>query len=265
MNLLSYLHRIGFNQGLTVTEETLFALHKAHTLNVPFENLDVVGKTPIVLDQERFYRKIVDNGRGGICYELNGAFKQLLDGIGFESYFISCNVYVPHIGIYGADFGHIALITTIGEEQYLIDVGFGDAFIEPLKLQYGKAQNQYGTYYRLSQLPAGEVLLEKSEDDVLYQQMFKFALVPRQLEEFSALCEFHQHAPQAPFNKQALCTRPTIKGRITLTADKLVVREGKEKQETAVPTATAFDEFLAQHFNIRLQIAYTSLGESSIA
>lgn len=91
---------------------------------------------------------------------------------------------------------------------------------------------------------------KKSEDDAHYQPMFKFTPVPKNLEEFAALCEFHQHAPQAPFNKQALCTRPTLAGRITLTAKNLIVREGKEKRETAIPTDAAFDELLAQHFNI---------------
>ena len=253
MNLSNYLHRIGLFQEFSVSEEALFTLHKAHVLNIPFENLDVINKVPIVLDQDCFYQKIVENRRGGICYELNGAFKRLLDSVGFNSFFISCNVYAASIDKYGADFGHIALITTIGDKQYLVDVGFGDAFIEPLKLVYDTPQNQYGVYYRFSRLPEGEILLEKSTDDVQYQKMFKFALVPRQLQDFEALCAFHQQAPQAPFNKQALCTRPTLEGRVTLTAKSLIITTGKGKQETSVPTATDFDEFLKQHFNIMLK------------
>lgn len=260
MHLTNYLKRIGFVEPPSVTEETLYALHKAHVLHVPFENLDVINKVPITLDQDRFCHKIVDQGRGGICYELNGAFRQLLDSIGFHSYFISCNVYVPHMGIYGADYGHIALMTTIGEEQYLVDVGFGDAFIEPLKLVFDLPQHQYGTYYRLTSLPAGEVLLEKSADDAEYQPMFKFDAVPRQLQEFASLCDFHQHAPQAPFNKQALSTRPTLAGRITLTATSLIIREGKEKQEVPVATPAAFEGFLEQYFNIKRQPACISQG-----
>lgn len=255
MNLSNYLHRIGFFQEPSVSAETLVNLHKAHVLNVPFENLDVINKIPIVLHQGCFYQKIVENKRGGICYELNGAFKPLLDWIGFNSFFISCNVYVAAFDKYGADFGHIAMITTIGEEQYLVDVGFGDAFTEPLKLVYDTPQFQYGIYYRFSKLSEGEVLLEKSADDVQYQKVFKFATVPRQLQDFAALCDFHQHAPQAPFNKQALCTRPTLEGRITLTPKSLIITTGKEKQETSVPTAAAFDELLAQYFSIRLQLS----------
>ncbi|AHM58740.1 arylamine N-acetyltransferase [Flammeovirgaceae bacterium 311] len=256
MKLPNYLHRIGYDQTPAVTEETLFALHKAHVLQVPFENLDVIAKIPIELDQERFYHKIVTNGRGGICYELNGAFKLLLDSIGIESFFISCNVYVPAMDFYGADFGHIALITKLGEEQYLVDVGFGDVFIEPLKLLYDSPQEQFGTFYRFSRLTGGEVLLEKSEDGVEYRKMFKFKAIPRQLQEFAALCEFHQHAPQAPFNKQAICTRPTPEGRVTLTPNTLIVSHGKDKQEHAIASEDTFNELLAQHFNIKLQPSF---------
>ena len=253
MNLSNYLHRIGFFQEPSLSEETLFSLHRAHVLNVPFENLDVINKVPIVLDQDCFYQKIVENRRGGICYELNGAFKQMIDCIGFNSFFISCNVYVESIDKYGADFGHIALITTIGEEQYLVDVGFGDAFIEPLKLVYGTPQNQYGIYYRFSKLPEGEVLLEKSADDMQYQKIFKFAVIQRHLQEFETLCAFHQHAPQAPFNKQVLCTRPTLEGRVTLTAKSLIITTGKEKQEVPLDNSAVFDELLAKYFNIMLK------------
>jgi N-hydroxyarylamine O-acetyltransferase len=252
MHLTNYFQRIGYNQTPAATEETLFALHKAHVLHVPFENLDVIAKLPIVLDQERFYDKIVNNWRGGICYELNGAFKQLLDSIGFHSFYISCNVYVPTMDFYGADYGHIALITTIGEAQYLVDVGFGDAFVEPLKLVYDTPQEQFGTFYRFSKLPEGDVLLEKSGDGIAYQKMFKFRLIPRQLQEFADLCMFHQHAPQAPFNKQALCTRPTSNGRLTLTPNSFIIRCGEDKQEHAIESQAAFDELLAQHFNIKL-------------
>lgn len=253
MHVSQYLNRIGFAEAFSANKETLFALHKSHVLHVPFENLDIIGKIPITLDQDRFCNKIVAKRRGGICYELNGAFKYLLDAAGFDSFFISCNVFVPTLGIYGADFGHIALITNIGGEQYLLDVGFGDGFIEPLKLVYNTPQRQYGTYYRFRSLPAGEVLLEKSADDKEYQQMFKFTRVLRTLSEFSPLCEFHQFAPQAPFNKQALCTRPTLTGRITLSNKSLSIKKGKEKQDMQVATPADFDALLEQLFNIRLE------------
>ena len=47
------------------TVETLRALHQAHLLAVPFENLDIHLGRPIVLDEAAFFRKIVERQRGG--------------------------------------------------------------------------------------------------------------------------------------------------------------------------------------------------------
>lgn len=250
MDVSDYLNRIGFLNAPSVSEKSLVDLHKAHVFQVPFENLDIINKIPIVLDQDKFRKKIINQRRGGICYELNGAFKQLLDNIGFNSYFISCKVYVPPISNYGPDFGHIAIITNIEEDQYLVDVGFGDAFTEPLKLLYDIPQKQYGTYYRLRKLADEEVLLEKSADDVEYHKMYKFIPSPKHLSEFTELCNFHQQAPQAPFNKQALCTRPTLDGRITLTEKNLIIKSVKGKQEIPVSNVSTFHEHLGTYFRI---------------
>lgn len=250
MNVAGYLNRIAFSEEPSVSQESLIALHKAHVFHVPFENLDIINKIPIVLEKDRFCDKIIEKKRGGICYELNGAFQQLLDSIGFNSHFISCNVFVPAIDDFGPDFGHIAMIIILEDAQYLVDVGFGDAFIEPLKLEYEIPQKQYGVNYRLRKLEEGEVLLEKSADGMQYQRMYKFNPAPKQLEEFTELCDFHQHAPRAPFNKQALCSLPTLDGRITLTANSLNIRSEKGKEEIAVASVSEFNDLLAKHFKI---------------
>lgn len=257
MNLSAYLNRVNYPSTPSVSTETLTGLHRAHTLTVPFENLDVIRKVPIRLDPQRFYIKIVENNRGGFCYEMNGLFKQVLDEIGFESWFISCNVYVPALDIYGTDYGHVALITRVDEELYLVDVGFGDAFIEPLKLDFALPRLQYGTWYRFTQLPDEEVLLEKSADGENYTRMFKFKLTPRAFSEFAELCQFHQVAPQAPFNKQPLCSRPTPEGRITLTGTSLTITKNGIKQEEVVQSEAEFDEKLMEYFGISREAGAT--------
>ena len=74
MNLDSYLARISYSGPLAPTLENLRALHYAHLLAVPFENLDIHRGMPIALDQEHLYDKIVLHRRGGFCYELNSLF-----------------------------------------------------------------------------------------------------------------------------------------------------------------------------------------------
>lgn len=77
-----YLDRIGFAEEISVTKEVLGQLIWKHLTKVPFENLEIFdeGKVPSV-EVEDVYRKIVENKRGGCCFELNGLFYEILAGI----------------------------------------------------------------------------------------------------------------------------------------------------------------------------------------
>jgi len=68
LNVDSYLSRIEYYGSREPNAETLRALHQAHMLAVPFENLDNHLGRRIVLDEEKVVHKIVDQRRGGICY-----------------------------------------------------------------------------------------------------------------------------------------------------------------------------------------------------
>ena len=52
--------------------QDLARLQQLHMEHIPFENLDVIRKVPIYLNLEKIYDKVVNNRRGGYCYELNG-------------------------------------------------------------------------------------------------------------------------------------------------------------------------------------------------
>ena len=251
MDLQNYLQRICYKGNVEVTKETLYYLHRAHVLNVPFENFHVINKIPIILDQQSFYNKIVENRRGGFCYELNGLFAKALEEIGFEAYFIGCSVYVPALEAFGSSHGHLAIIVPLEEKLHLVDVGFGDAFIEPLELQFDEPKFQFGAYYKLSKISEGDILLEKSMDNEKYQKMYKFSLERKELQDFAETCEFHQTSPLAPFTKKPLCSRATSAGRITLTSTSLTITNGQQKKETAVLSSSHFDELLEEHFGMK--------------
>ncbi len=72
LELSAYLHRIRFEGGVRPDLATLRAIHRAHQYAIPFENLDVLLRRPVVLDLEANYDKIVCQRRGGWCYEMNG-------------------------------------------------------------------------------------------------------------------------------------------------------------------------------------------------
>src|SRR6202011_5658140 len=71
----------------------LRALHRAHQLTVPFENLSIPLAEPISLDERDLIDKIVSRRRGGFCYELNGAFALLLEALGAQVSRVAARVY----------------------------------------------------------------------------------------------------------------------------------------------------------------------------
>jgi arylamine N-acetyltransferase len=132
VDIPSYLRRMLYSGPLDVSAETLRELHKAHLLTIPFENLDNHVGRRIVLDEEKVIRKLVEERRGGVCYELNGAFCGLLREIGFDVSMLAAGVARDEGG-FDPPFDHLTLMVNL-DQRWLADVGFGDSFREPLLL-----------------------------------------------------------------------------------------------------------------------------------
>ena len=147
MDVQAYLNRINYDGTVAPTAETLRQLHLAHLLSVPFENLSIHAGEQIVLEDEALFRKIVSRRRGGFCYELNGLFAALLRALGFEVAMLSAQV-ANDDGGFSRDFDHMTLMVT-SEQRWLVDVGFGDSFIEPLSLDRREAREQRNRAYRI--------------------------------------------------------------------------------------------------------------------
>ena len=145
----AYLARIGVPPPEAPTFAALASLHRAHVMAVPFENLDISLGRPIRLDRASLLRKLVDDRRGGYCYELNGLFAMLLRHLGYAVDLVSARVTIAGGGL-TADYDHAALVVTSPLLDcdpvwpVLADVGFGDAFIEPLPLEDGVERHEPG-------------------------------------------------------------------------------------------------------------------------
>lgn len=236
-----YLARLGYTGPAPATEETLARLHELHMLEVPFENIDIHIGRKIVLDEERFFEKIVHERRGGFCYELNGAFAGLLRRLGFEVTMLSARVARSAIE-FGPEFDHLTLLVTADGIRWLADVGFGDSFRRPLVFDSSEEQ------------PGGDPLdvaymIERTGDEFLLtrrglverERLYAFSLTPRTLSEFTAMCHYHQTSSGSSFTMRRLCTRATREGRITLAGDDLIVTTRRGITETAVENGFWFD------------------------
>ncbi len=129
-----YLDRIGVErEKISIDEISLWELHEKHLLSIPFEDLDIHSNIPIILNINSIFDKVVRGNRGGFCYELNYLFCNLLREIGFEAHFISSRIYSDK-GILGPEFDHMSIVVTL-KDKWLLDVGYGDLFIRPVKIE----------------------------------------------------------------------------------------------------------------------------------
>jgi N-hydroxyarylamine O-acetyltransferase len=229
-----YLERIGCSNVRASGADLLFAIHEAHLLHVPFENLSIHRGEPIELRTEWLFDKIVRRRRGGFCYELNGLFAELLLALGFEVERLEARVYKQD-GELGIPFDHLCL--RVG--PFLCDVGFGECFVTPLLLE--ERGDQGG--FRIEAV-GEERDLWKGE-----QRQYRFALAPRRLEEFAEGCRYHQTSPDSPFTKKRVCSMLTKEGRVTLRDDRLIERSGDEVRETQIDAAT-WRRLLTERFGI---------------
>jgi len=64
IDLASYLARIGHSGPTAPSANNLRAIHHAHLLTVPFENLDIALGRKIVVNEDAFVSKVVEQRRG---------------------------------------------------------------------------------------------------------------------------------------------------------------------------------------------------------
>lgn len=249
MNVEKYLARIGVLNGhLEPGDETIRFLQRRHLLAVPFENLDIHWKRPIVLDVERFYKKIVDKKRGGFCYELNGLFNQLLVSLGFKTRLVSARVF--NGTTHGPEFDHAAIIVTIGDDEYLADVGFGDFTAEPLRFSLGAEQQDANGIFVIRRYDDEYFEVAKKDGDT-WKSEYIFKDLPRDLSEFAEMCDFQQYSPESHFTKGKLISIMTEGGRNTLTYRSFIESIGVSRKETVVFDDSEFDQLLMREFAIR--------------
>ncbi len=239
---LAYLQRIGITGRPTTADEvTLRTLHRSHLLAVPFENLDIHIGRPIVLDLDRIVAKIVEQRRGGFCYELNGAFAALLRSLGFEVTMLEARVHTE--GGLGIRFDHLCLRVDL-DRPFLVDVGFGDLTMEPISLTTDEEQLVSGHRFRFEHpseaAEAGDAIgtapvdgwLDLIRDD---ERQYRFVAHPGPLAEFEPGCHFHQSSPDSHFTRNLVCSLPTgDRGRVTISGRQLTETDPGNDQAEAV-------------------------------
>jgi N-hydroxyarylamine O-acetyltransferase len=242
----AYLDRIGAQRPGALDEAALRALHRAHLMAVPFENLSIHLSEPISLEEADLVSKIVMRRRGGFCYELNGAFALLLEALGADVVRVAARVYGD--GRLGPPFDHLALIVgPPGGGRWLADVGFGSHSTYPLRFDVGPRQDDPAGQFALADADGGDVDVLKDG-----QPQYRIERRERSLEQFVPTCWWQQTSPASHFTQSTICSRLTEEGRISLSGRTLIRTAGRSRTEQHLATDDAVLAAYRDHFGVIL-------------
>jgi N-hydroxyarylamine O-acetyltransferase len=242
----AYLARLGCEREPPPTAESLARLHRAHLERIPFENLDIHLCVRIGLDAVESARKLAERGRGGFCYELNGAFAALLGALGFTVELREARVLSP-AGVEGPPFAHVCLVVHLEDGPLLADVGFGRCFDEPLAFVPGVIQTDTAGLFTLR--PVADGVLELVHDEVAQNRIQPAA---RSLADFADGCDYQQTSPDSIFTRNPVCTIRSAGGRTTLSGLQLIETSDSGLREERAVGRSEYGDLLAAQFGIRL-------------
>ena len=231
MDIKAYFHRIGLElpEDLTPNSALLRRLHLAHCTTVPYENLDMIRGIPTSLEADALFHKIVEEGRGGLCFELNGSFGNLLRALGYQvtdyaARYLRGESTLPMRR-------HRVLKVEATDGTWLCDVGIGEVCPRyPVQLVEGLEQPQFGECYRLDKDPfLGWVLMDLHHGQ--WRQFYSFTEEPQLMVDYIAPTFYCEKHPDSPFIHQEMFSMKTAHGRYTL--DGHLYKEFVDGQVTA--------------------------------
>ncbi len=249
MDSARYLDRIGWPSTDAQPDlATLRALHLAHLVAVPFENLDVYHGRGVSTSVDETLRKIVEHRRGGWCFELNGAFGHLLRDVGYDVDLASCQVFGDDGS--GPPFDHLALVVRLDGERWLADVGFGDSCISPIRL-VDEAVDAVPRPVRC-RIEGDSFTISERQPDVGWTDTLLGSFDARSLDEFEPRSHHLQTALGLSWSEKPFATRllDATGSRVTLRRDVLRIRTGTADFVDQPVTADEWPALLATWFDL---------------
>lgn len=252
-NLNTYFQRIHFNgtpRADLITLRTLQALHPAY---IPFENVDVLVDKGISLQLEHISDKLIDQQRGGYCFEHNTLLMAVLRELGFEVEPLMARALwrLPADAPAGPR-THMVLRTTIDGIPWLVDVGFGGLVLTaPLKMTADLEQPTQHETFRLMACEFGFLLEVNIRQQ--WQPVYHLGLEPQQPIDLEVANWYTSTHPHSKFRHNLIAARATMDTRYTLLNDRLTIRKQGAKTVHKTLNVDEWMTALAEYFLLPVQ------------
>lgn len=258
----AYLKRIGLDHVPEPTRESLDALIYAHQTHVPFETVGVhrgCGAPDLSLDA--LYRKVVEEGKGGYCFELNKLFQALLASLGYDVRAVLCRAVRGREG--RMPINHRGIVVTLEEGAFSADVGFGGPMPPGALLLAPGAEQDIcgetyiaeiaeatdGSWWKVDRITKAQADLHDDTLPARRQTELELCIAPVEDIDFEALSLFCSQ-PKTLFRDHEVVNLRTDGGYKGYKDGVLTIRDGATKSVIELADAEARADALKEHFGL---------------
>ncbi len=249
-----YLQRLGYDSPPPPTLQALQDLQLRHICTFAFENLSTLLRLPVPIDLPSVEQKVLFEGRGGYCYELNQLFLALLLELGFEARGITGRVVMGGPPDARTARTHRLSLVTLDGVRYITDVGFGGMVpSSPLQLDTQGVQATAHEPYRLSfdeQERSYTLWVEVAGE---WRGLYVFDLQVQADIDYEIGNWYVSTHPASPFLGQLKVARLAAGKRHTLNNASYAIHYlDRPSDKRAIESADELQEVLGNVFGIRL-------------
>lgn len=259
MKKRAYLDRLGIEGIPDTSLESLDELVYAHHTHIPFETIAIhrSGETPD-LSIDTLYSKIITEGKGGYCFELNKLFQALLDSLGFETRPVLCRAICGREA--RMPINHRGMLVTISGEDHFVDVGFGGPMpAGPMSIEHGDPQDIHGDIFMACDGDNGWINIDRYtkakadpfDDDIPVVRQTELALCTADVEDLDfEVLNIYCSQPGTLFRDHDVVNLRTDDGHIAYQDGVLTIRENGNKTIKEMQSAEEERETLLKYFGL---------------
>nr|AMP54486.1 N-acetyltransferase [uncultured bacterium] len=252
--LPAYFKRIGYNGKPHPTLSVLKELHLLHPASIPFENLNPLLGIPVKLDSGSLQQKLIDDGRGGYCFEQNLLFKEVLEAIGFRVKGLAARIMWNRPKDEITSRGHMLLLVEADGKPFIADAGFGGLGpTAPLLLQPGLVQETPHEQYKLRQDGSDYILYSDVKEE--WKPLYRFNLEEHYRQDYEITNWYLSNHPESHFVTGLYAARAQINPnrRYALHDNELSIHAiGEESKKRVLKSPAEIRQVLEELFHIRL-------------
>lgn len=265
LDLDAYFRRIAHTGPRSPSIDALTTIVAGHTAAIPFENMDtLLGRAPS-LAPAALHAKLIEQKRGGYCYEQNALLRLALLGLGMQVTSLAAWVVwmaAPDAPVRARSHMLLKVVLPASpDDAFLVDVGFGGHLLgAPLRFVPGLVQRTPGGAERIVQ--DGDVFSLEADLPAGWTPVYRFTPETYRPVDYEPLNWFTATHPGSVFRHNLRLERLTPQLRAGLLNDKLTLRPvDGPAQVSRIESADSLAQVLDEVFDIAPPVSAEALFE----